>query len=126
MESSVFLTIKQAAELTNRSKSAIAKAIKNGRISANKDANGVYRIHAAELQRVYTVSGEKVSDNSSGVHTDTAVYLAEIDGLKRMVGQLENQRDDLQKRLDAEGVERRKIFALLVHAQKRKKRFFWF
>ena len=46
-------SLKQAADAVGRGKPAILKAIKSGRISANKDDNGQWLIDPAELHRVY-------------------------------------------------------------------------
>lgn len=46
-------TLGEAAKATGKSKATISKAIKNGRISASKGDNGVYRIDPSELHRVY-------------------------------------------------------------------------
>lgn len=44
---------KEAAELIGRSKSAVLKAIKEGRISATKSASGSWHIEPVELFRAY-------------------------------------------------------------------------
>lgn len=46
-------TLGEAAKATGKSKSAISKAIKSGRISASKDDTGTFRIDPSELHRVY-------------------------------------------------------------------------
>jgi hypothetical protein len=46
-------TLGEAAKATGKSKATISKAIKNGRVSASKGENGVYRIDPSELHRVY-------------------------------------------------------------------------
>lgn len=54
-------TLGEAAKATGKSKATISKAIKSGRISAEKDESGTFRIDPAELHRVYdpTVSQER-------------------------------------------------------------------
>lgn len=47
------LTLRQAAELTGKSKSTLSRAIKRGQLSASRDGNGVYAIDPAELARAY-------------------------------------------------------------------------
>lgn len=47
------LTLRQAAELTGKSKSTLTRAIKAGRLSASRDAKGLYVIDPAELARAY-------------------------------------------------------------------------
>jgi hypothetical protein len=53
-------TLGEAARATGKSKATISKAIKSGRISAQKDETGTFHIDPSELHRVYppTVSGE--------------------------------------------------------------------
>lgn len=47
------LTLRQAAELTGKSKSTLTRAIKAGRLSAARNARGMYTIDPAELTRVF-------------------------------------------------------------------------
>ena len=49
-------TAGQAAEATGKNIATITRAIKSGKISANKDASGAWRIDASELHRVYPLS----------------------------------------------------------------------
>lgn len=46
-------TLGEAAKATGKSKATISKAIKNGRISALKGDDGVFKIDPSELHRVY-------------------------------------------------------------------------
>ncbi len=54
-------TLGEAAKATGKAKATISKAIKNGRISAQKDEKGTFHIDPSELHRVYppTVSSEQ-------------------------------------------------------------------
>lgn len=49
-------TLGEAAKATGKSKATISKAIKSGRISAQKDENGVFHIDPSELHRVYPLN----------------------------------------------------------------------
>ena len=49
----MILTLRQAAELTGKSKSTLTRAMKSGRLSASRDADGMYAIDPAELARAY-------------------------------------------------------------------------
>ncbi len=49
----MILTLRQAAELTGKSKSTLTRAIKSGRLSASRNAEGMYAIDPAELARAY-------------------------------------------------------------------------
>jgi len=46
-------TAGQAAEATGKNIATITRAIKAGKISANKDASGAWRIDASELHRIF-------------------------------------------------------------------------
>lgn len=123
------LTAKQAADHTGKSKAAILKAIKTGRLSASKDDLGEWQIDPAELFRVYQ-SAPTENDNSAPAytpeHTGVAVELA-VMREKLATFEQERQRerqqheatiDDLRRRLDAEAEERRKLTALLTDQRK--------
>lgn len=49
-------TLGEAAKATGKSKATLSKAIKNGRISAQKDETGTFRIDPSELHRVYPLN----------------------------------------------------------------------
>lgn len=51
-------TLGEAAKATGKSKSTISKAIKNGRVSANKGESGAFAIDPSELHRVYPATVE--------------------------------------------------------------------
>ena len=54
-------TLGEAAKVTGKSKATISKAIKSGRISAEKGETGAFSIDPSELHRVYplTVEGKQ-------------------------------------------------------------------
>ena len=82
-------SLKQAADAVGRGKPAILKAIKGGRISAQKDDNGQWRIDPAELHRVYPM----VTGNGSG----TAA--GEREKIPRSASNLDREIDPLRERL---------------------------
>ena len=105
-------SLKQAADAVGRGKPAILKAIKNGRISAQKDAFGQWQIEPVELHRVYPVvtgngSGtgaserEEISKKTSDVGGEAVALrerlLAEKDTL---IADLRNERDRLLNLLE--------------------------
>jgi uncharacterized coiled-coil protein SlyX len=49
-------TAGQAAQATGKNIATITRAIKSGKISAQKDASGAWRIEASELHRVFPVN----------------------------------------------------------------------
>jgi hypothetical protein len=48
-------TLAEAAKAIGRDKSTLARAVRTGRLSASRDADGVWRIDQSELRRVYPV-----------------------------------------------------------------------
>lgn len=75
-------TLGEAAKATGKSKATISKAIKSGRISAQKDESGVFHIAPSELHRVYPLN---VSLEAKETHTSTpenTELLAEIRELR--------------------------------------------
>lgn len=111
-------TLGEAAKATGLTKSGIAKAIKSGRVSANKNDNGSYTIDPAELHRVFppAVHGQP---KAQSVQLDTGGILAELTAkLESAQEQLNREREwnrELSRRLDEEATERRKLTALLTH-----------
>lgn len=80
-------TLGEAAKATGKSKATISKAIKSGRISAEKGETGAFAIDPSELHRVYPVtvsSGQKETPEATKVN-------GKDDGLVR----------ELQTRLEA-------------------------
>lgn len=51
-------TAGQAAEATGKNIATITRAIKSGKISAQKDASGAWRIDASELHRTFPLSAQ--------------------------------------------------------------------
>lgn len=82
-------SLKQAADAVSRGKPAILKAIKSGRISAHKDANGQWQIDPAELHRVYPM----VTGNGSGTTT------GEREEIPRSFSNLDREIELLRERL---------------------------
>jgi len=113
-------TLGEAAKATGLTKSGIAKAIKSGRVSANRNDNGSYTIDPAELHRVFppAVNGQP---KPQSVQLDTSGILAEMTAkLESAQEQLNREREwsrELSRRLDEEATERRKLTALLTHQQ---------
>ena len=112
----MFYTVGTAAKATGKSKPTITRAIKNGQISAIKEADGSYKIDPSELHRVFhivTLDGNENSDmtrnetpNSNGMLQGT------VEVLRELVRQIEGERDDLRRRLDnSEGAREREAEA---------------
>jgi len=94
-------TLGQAARATGKSKSTISKALKNGVISAEKGANGAFKIDPSELHRVFPPNSVKEHhqppDNTTKERLETAVKVAQLEvrleAAEKRAGDLEQDRD---------------------------------
>ena len=110
-------TLNKAAKLCGRSKSTLSNAIKNGRLSADKDENGRYSINAAELNRVFPLPApdqkpEPIQNAEKNI--ENSVLSAQVEAKDQIIRNLEQTCDDLRKRLDAEAEERRNLTRMLT------------
>ena len=102
-------TLGQAALAVGKSKGALSKAIKTGRISATKQDNGSYSIEPSELYRVYKPAASPTEVNSEPTpqnerletHRLTAEKLndiqllqAKLDLANERIDELKNNRDE--------------------------------
>ena len=95
------LTLGQAAKETGLSKTAISRAIKNGRLSATRGEQGEYQIDPAELFRVYPVTGGVDSEvERQATPSDNSGLQGQIDALRELLAQIKEERNDLRRRLD--------------------------
>ena len=92
------MTLADAAKATKRTKQALSQAVKKGRLSATKDANGTWQVDSAELFRVYPPA-----DNLDQQETDNALEalqsrLAALEALRQadreLIDELRRARDD--------------------------------
>jgi excisionase family DNA binding protein len=125
------LTLGQAAKHVGCSKPTLSRAIKAGRLSAERREDGSYSIDPAELQRYAEAAEHRLgrSGNDNLYETGTltrsttpsvaSVLQAQLDGLRSELEQVISERDDLRRRLDMEGEERRKLTALLTHQREK-------
>lgn len=89
------LSMLKAAEQVGVSKATIFRAIKSGRLSANRREDGTYAIDPAELARVYPPQPVQVEP-------ERAVSLEQRDtGSGALIRALERQIDDLRSDRDA-------------------------
>jgi hypothetical protein len=111
------LSLREAAEETGLTKPALLKAIKKGRISAQKNDRGEWEIDPAELFRVYERK-EPVSDESETVNGDhrKPVYDSNqpvITLLESQIRGLEADKEDLRTRLNAAEAERARLLSVI-------------
>jgi hypothetical protein len=115
-------TLGEAAKATGKSKTSIRRALDSGRISGTKNDLGEWIIDPAELHRVFPMVERGNSDaeqeaarsvTPSGTPV-TPAFKAELEAAERIIAMLTDERDDLRRRLDVEGEERRRLTALLT------------
>jgi excisionase family DNA binding protein len=115
------LSLGQAAKIAGVGKTTLTRAIKGGRLSAERLPDGSYRIDPAELARAYELSLETPATGSATsdvVHRATpardrdetpvtpnatarlAALEAEIAGLREMLRRADRQADDLRGERD--------------------------
>ncbi len=105
-------TLGEAAREVGKTKTALANAIKSGRLSATRDDKGQYQIDPAELFRVYPAKSLEVGD--ARPH-ETATLQRENELLREQLDREREINRRLFDRLDEEATERRKLTALLTH-----------
>ena len=115
-------TLGQAAKKVGCSKATISRAIKNGKLSADRRDDNTYAINPSELQRWVDSNSHRNSKmkriatppETAETPSQNNGLQAEVDGLRSQVDLLKSERDDLRGRLDAESEERRKLTAMLT------------
>jgi excisionase family DNA binding protein len=129
----MFISLGEAARRTGLSKATVQRAIKSGKLSAaSVNPDGSYNIDPAELARVYELNPrDGIADPSmkqletltetGGVQVELAVLRERVAAIGREREESErryqlaaDQIEDLRRRLDVEGEERRKLTALLT------------
>ena len=94
-------TLGEAAKAVGKSKATLSKAIKIGKISAAKNADGSFSIEPSELHRVYpptppeTVDSERLeTPNSTDANTKEIIELrVKLEAAQQRVSDLEEDRD---------------------------------
>lgn len=143
-----YFTLGEAAKQAGLSKPTVSKAISSGRLSAEKQPDGSYRIQPAELFRVYPPEtrvtrsdrndvDEQETGPEDGLADGEILLLRERLALlaaerERERAQLTDQIQDLRRRLDGEAEtrrteaeERRKLTAVLTDQRERGRRRWW-
>lgn len=138
----MILTLRQAAELTGKSKSTLTRAIKSGRLSASRDGDGMYAIDPAELARAYPFVERPDAQQGAryGAPRNDDTELDDAAVLRLRLSLLVDERDrertaaerereqlamtvaDLRTRLDR---AEQRITALIGEQKPRKRRFWW-
>jgi len=122
------LTLNQAAKECGRAKSTLSKAIKSGKLSAERGDKGAFLIDPSELFRVFPKSSNgdqsepmgntKIEQGNSDLEREVEALRKEIDTAnlerERERTQLSETINDLRTRLDRENEERRALTAMIT------------
>lgn len=133
------VTLGQAAKLASVSKSTLTRAIKSGRLSAQRRDDGGYEIDVAELARVYDVRIEtpatggatggvtqdatapaqpRDADATPDVTARLAALDAEVRGLRELLAEVRDSRDQWRQQAERLAItgpgERRGFWRRLV------------
>jgi hypothetical protein len=103
MNSMSSISLAEAGKLTGLHKVSILRAIRKGKISADKDEHGEWRLQPAELFRVYPPLPEQRNGNGEEqqcVAPLTAALEVEISSLKQLNQILREQLDDMRGQRD--------------------------
>jgi hypothetical protein len=118
-------TLSKAAMATGKNKATIQRAIKNGKISAEKNSSGAYEIDPSELHRVYPATTQIVAQQDISNDTQRPNKYDETIQLKLDLLEVERERErdqlqatinDLRTRLDR---SEERIMALLPAPEKK-------
>ena len=112
------MTAAQAAEAVGMTRQGIIKAIKTGKISAQKDNNGAWRVEPSELFRAYqpasTVASNDTAEVEPGIQVSSQGLQAEIEHLRALLERADQRADEWKAVAEREGQERRQLMALLT------------
>jgi len=102
------ITLTEAAEQIGKSKSTLIRAIRRGKLSANRNEHGDYRVDPAELARVFTPSvtshnePQPTPEISQPVVTDLLDMVKDRDSeLAEVRAELDDVRDRLNEHREA-------------------------
>jgi len=94
------MTLTDAAKATKRTKQALAQAVQKGKLSAKKDANGVWQVDSAELFRVYPPEGKALLQDPANDLELLRARLATLEAVheadRELIDELRRARDSWQ------------------------------
>jgi len=110
------------------SKAALSRAIKRGAISAEKQLDGSFKIDPAELHRVYPAVTEQLARTTADtteLQTQNIELQAKLEAATQRLHDKDGVIDDLRRRLDTEGEERRRLMAVLTDQRQTRPKGRW-
>ncbi|MEP3342367.1 MAG: hypothetical protein ABJO09_08655 [Hyphomicrobiales bacterium] len=112
------LSATQAAKAVGKSVPTITRAIKSGKLSANKLDGGGYEIDPSELFRVWRAVTSSNSVTQPMLERETpkedSVLWAKLEVMDERLSDAQATIKDLRDRLDAESAERRSLTAQIT------------
>jgi excisionase family DNA binding protein len=87
-------SLSEAAKATGLNRSTLFRAIRSGRISATRDAQGQWALDPAEVHRVYAPVASPDAPHDAVQHDATGELEARIEGLKAVAELLRSQLAD--------------------------------
>ena len=115
------LSASQAAKETGKSIPTITRAIKSGKLSADKTDTGGFEIDPAELFRVFPPltraandTPEMLGSETQNVTSSNSALEVEVKMLRERLTDKDSEIDHLRGLLDAEASERRKLTMMLT------------
>ena len=92
----------RAAELTGKSKSTIQRAMNNGKLSYEKDANDRRVVDVSELERVFGLQKSTTSEESPSAEAELqkATEILETERMKMRIRMLEDQLDNAKEQIE--------------------------
>ena len=103
------LTVGQAAKQVGKAKTTISRAIKAGKLSAERRDDGSYAIEPSELLRVFPAKNKTVTDTLDAQPSATA----QIEALEREKELLKQLVQEQRNRIDGLEADKERVWALL-------------
>jgi hypothetical protein len=103
------LTVGQAAKKIGKAKTTVSRAIKAGKLSAERRDDGSYAIEPSELLRVFPPKNKTVTDTLGAQPPATA----QIEALEREKELLKQLVEEQRNRIDGLEADKERVWALL-------------
>ena len=112
-------TLRQAVIESKKAKTTILDAIKKGKLSADKDEHGRYKIDPSELFRVYPPTSHSADEKTTFDHNSTindqAIFELKIENLQEQLKRERELNNDLKNRFDALEKRLDSLMMLITH-----------
>jgi len=123
-------TLGEAAKATGKDRATISRAIKNGRISAEKDELGQWAIEPVELHRVYPPlqqhNSARNSDDATERNTDSEAEIRELRAKLEAADERDRLKDEMIEDLKTDRDHwRQQATALLTDQRPARRRGWW-